>query len=55
MERQMTHWHVTQSEARFYVDGVPIVVIPARQYAVLIADLAAALQARLSKAKDLHP
>lgn len=47
----MTHWHINQTDARFYVDGVPVVVIPARQYAVLIADLAAALQARLNKAK----
>lgn len=49
----MTSWHITETDARFYVDGVPIVVIPARQYAVLIADLAAALQARLNRAKGL--
>lgn len=49
----MTHWHVTQTAATFYVDGVPIVTIPARQYAVLITDLAAALQDRLRKSKDL--
>lgn len=47
----MTHWHVTKTDARFYVDGVPVVVIPHRQYATLIADLAAALQARLNAAK----
>ena len=51
----MTSWHVTTTEATFYVDGKPAVVIPARQYATLIADLAAALQARLNKAKGLHP
>ena len=49
----MTHWHVTKSDARFYVDGVPVVIIPARQYAILITDLAAALQDRLRKANSL--
>jgi hypothetical protein len=48
----MTHWHVTKSEARFYVDGVPVVIIPARYYATLIADLAAALQARLNAERN---
>lgn len=47
----MTHWHVTKTDARFYVDGVPVVVIPARQFAALMVDLAAALQARLNAAK----
>jgi hypothetical protein len=48
----MTHWHVTKSEARFYVDGVPVVIIPARQFPNLIADLAAALQARLNAERN---
>lgn len=50
----MTHWHVTKSEARFYVDGVPVVIIPAHLYATLIADLAAARRARLNDERN-HP
>lgn len=44
----ITHWHVGTDKAVFCVDGKPVLTIPARQYAVLIADLAAALRVHLS-------
>jgi hypothetical protein len=45
------HWHVGIDHATFYVRGQPVMTLPARQYAILIADLAAALRAHLAS----HP
>lgn len=42
------HWHVGRDKAVFYVDGKAVFDIPAKQYAILIADLAAALRAAIS-------
>lgn len=43
---QPHHWHVAVDQATFYIAGKAVLVIPARQYAILIADLAAALNAQ---------
>lgn len=47
-----THWHVGPEWAVFTVNGKPAGRVPARQYAVLIADLARQLQAQLNAAPE---
>ena len=44
----LMHWHIGRDVAIFYAGSKPVFTLPARQYAILIAELATALKANIA-------